>query len=106
MERSNSYVIIVTRDFLTNNPFDMGHTHTHTHTYTLAHTQTHMHTHIHIHAHTNTKVILTTSKPLWQGQALYGKVRPQPPIDTREYILEKNHIHVINVIRFVPKELL
>ena len=53
-----------------------------------------------------TKLILTTGKPLWQDKALYGKARPQPPVDTREYILEKNIIHVMNVVRFVPKELI
>ena len=37
--------------------------------------------------------------PLWQGKAPAN-------VYTREYILENNHIHVINVVRFVPNQAL
>ena len=43
----------------------------------------------------------------WPQASLYGKTRPFiARQDTREYILEKKHIHVINVVRFVPNRLL
>ena len=70
-------------------------TNTNAHAHTHAHTQTHART----CTHTHTKLILTTGKPLWQGKATAN-------VDTREYILEKKHIHVINLVRFVLNWLL